>query len=100
MGYQGHGSLTGNKKALVDPLIHTQGHDAWDTTGLGFGLEDNMLVSTQNTPISSELEDDDSLFVAATSQDEEFIPITSLLLGEETFTTNNDDEASTSRQLE
>ena len=28
MGYQGHGSLTGNKKALAEPLSHTQGHDA------------------------------------------------------------------------
>ena len=27
MGYQGHGSLTGHKKALVEPISHTQGHD-------------------------------------------------------------------------
>ena len=97
MGYQGHGSLTGNKKDLVEPISHTQGHDTWDTTGLGFGLEDDIPILDQSTPMSSESEDDDPPFVATTSQDEDFMPITSLLWGEETLLTNNDVEASTSQ---
>jgi hypothetical protein len=50
--------------------------------------------------MSSELEDDDPPFVATTLKDEDFMPITSLLWGEETLITNNDVEASTSQQLE
>ena len=48
--------------------------------------------------MSSELEDDDPSIIAITSQDEEFVPLTSLLWGEEIPATNNDEEASTSQQ--
>ena len=67
MVYQGHGSLTSNTKALVEPLSHTQGRDAWDTTSLGLGLENDMPTFDQRAPMSSELEDDDPPFVAPTS---------------------------------
>lgn len=63
MGYQGHESLTSNKKALVEPLSHTQGHD---TVGLEFKLEDNIPTFAQNAPISSESEDDDPSFFSIT----------------------------------
>ena len=79
MGYQGHRSLTGNTKALVKPLSHTQGHDTQDTAGLGFGLENDIPTFDQNAVISSESKDDDPPSVATTLQDEEFMPITSLL---------------------
>ena len=46
--------------------------------------------------MSSELEDDDPPFVVSTSKYEDFMPLTSLLWGEETLTTNNYVEASTS----
>ncbi len=38
MGYQGHGSLTGNKKSLAEHLSHTHGHDACDIASLGLQL--------------------------------------------------------------
>ena len=97
MGYQGHGSLTGNKNALVEPLSHTQGHDTWDTFGLGFGLENDIPTFDQRLPMSSESKDDDPPIIATTSQDEEFILLNSLIWGEEIETTNNDVEASTSQ---
>ena len=50
--------------------------------------------------MSSELEDDDPPFIVVTSPDEDSMPLTSLLLGEETPTANNNVEASTSWPLE
>ena len=96
MGYQGHGSLTSNKNALAKTLSHTQGRDARKNSGLAFGLEDDMPMSTRNVFISSDSEDDDPPFVATTLQDEDFVPTISLLLGEDTPNTTNDVEASTS----
>ena len=96
MGYRGHGCLTSNKNALVEPLSHTQGHDTWDTIGLGFGLENDIPTFDWRLPMSSKIEDDDPPFVVATSQDEDFILLTSLLWGEETPNANNDIETSTS----
>jgi hypothetical protein len=96
MGYQGQGSLTSTTKALVEPLIHTQGHDTQDTAGLGFGLEDNIPTFDQSAPMSSESEDDDPPFIATTFLDEDFMPINSLLWGEEALITSNDAETSTS----
>lgn len=82
MGYQGHGSLTGHKNALVEPLSHTQGRDTRDTIGLGFGLENDIPTCDQRLLMSSELEDDDPPMIATTSQDEDFVPLTSLHWGE------------------
>ena len=82
MGYQGHGSLTGHKNALVEPLSHPQGRDTGDTSGLGFGLENDIPTCDRRLPMSSESEDDDPLIIATTSQDKEFAPLTSLLWGE------------------
>ena len=50
--------------------------------------------------MSRKSEDDDPSFVVSTLQDEYYVPLTSLLWGEETLTTNNDVEASTSQQSE
>ena len=79
MGYQGHGSLNGNNKALTEPLSHTQGRIARDTTGLGFGAEDDMLLPTQNVPTSSDSEDDESPTMVITSHGPDFVPTTFLL---------------------
>ena len=97
MGYQGHGSLNGNKKALMEPLSHTQGRIARDTTGLGFGAEDDMLLPTQNVPTSSDSEDDESPTMAITSHGLYFVPTTSLLWGDDAPNITNDAEASTSQ---
>ena len=98
MGYQGHGSLTGHKNTLVEPLSHTQGHDTWDTAGLGFGLENNIPTCDRRLPTYSESEDGDPPMKSTTSQDEDFVPLTFLLWGEEIKATNNDEEASTSQK--
>ena len=98
MGYQGHGSLTGHKNSLIEPLSHTQGRDTWDTAGLGFGLENDLPTCDRRLLMSSESEDDDPLVISTTSQDEDFVPLTSILWREEILTTNNDEEVSTSQQ--
>ena len=60
-------------------MSHTQGCVTRDIFGLDFGLENDIPTFDQRLPMSSELEDEDPPIIAATSQDEEFIPLTSLL---------------------
>ena len=67
------------KKDLAKPLIHTQGHGAQDTAGLGFGLENDIPTFDQRLPMSSDLEDDNPPIIATTSQDEDIVPLTYLL---------------------
>ncbi len=96
MGYQGHELLTGNKKALVEPLSHTKGHKTQDTTSLGFGLEYELPAFDRRAPMFSDSKEDDPPFVATTLQDEDFMPLTSLLWGKESIINHNYVEASTS----
>ena len=98
MGYQGHGSLTRNKKVQAEPLSHTQGRITWDTTRLGFGSADDTPLPTKNVPISSDSEDDDSPIMVITSHDEDLVPTTSLLWGDDAPNAINDVEASTCQQ--
>ena len=68
MGYQGHWSLTRNKKALVEPLSHIEGRKNRDTASLGFGLEDELPWFDRRAPMFSDLEDDDPPFVTIVLQ--------------------------------
>lgn len=100
MGYQVHGSSSGCKNSLVKPLSHTKGYTPRDTFGLGFGLEDERPRFYRRAHMFSKLEDDDPSFVATTLQDEDFMPLSSLLRGEKSIIIHNDVEASTSRKHE
>lgn len=62
MGYQGHGSLIGNKKSLIEPLSHTEGHKTRDTLGLDFGIEDELPRFDRRAPMFSKSEDDEPSF--------------------------------------
>ena len=58
-----------------------------------------MLLSTQNVPISSDSEDDESPTMVITSHGPDFVPTTSLLWGDDTPNITNDAKASTSQQF-
>lgn len=66
MGYHDHRSLTGNKRALVEPLSITEGCNTQYTASLGFGLEDKIPTFDRRDLMSNESEDDDPPFVATT----------------------------------
>lgn len=100
MSYHGQGSLTGDKKALFEPLSHTEGCQNRDTTRLGFRLEDELPRFNKRAPMFSELEDDDPPFSTTILQEEDFMPPTSLLWGEEPMVTHNYVEAYTSKTHE
>ena len=44
MGYQGQGPLSNNGHALVEPLSHTNGRPSKDTTRLGYGAQEALMV--------------------------------------------------------
>lgn len=100
MSNHGQGSLNGDKNSLMEPLSHTKGWKRKDTTSLGFGVDDEFPRFDRMATVASELEDDDQPIATSTTQEEEFMPSTFLLWGEEPIIKKNDATASTSRQNE
>ena len=54
MGYQCKGSLNNTEHILVEPLRHTFGQQPKDTTGLGYGAEDDPPECSRDAPMTSE----------------------------------------------
>ena len=87
MCYQGQGPLSNNGHALVEPLSHTNGRPSKDTTGLGYGTEEDLPKCSKNPSSASDSNlDTDQSFThsrALVATIGDVIPSTSLLWGEE-----------------
>lgn len=100
MGYQGHEPLNNNGHALVEPLSHTDGRPSKDTTGLGYGVDNDIPKYSRNTPVLSDLDTDVQESPLCTmAQMEDCLPSTSLLWGGECMPTDDTVEASTSKNF-
>lgn len=98
MGYQGHGPLSNNGHALVEPLSHSDGRPSKDTIGLGYGVDNDIPEYSRNTPVLSDSDLDVKESPLCTmAQMEDYLPSTSLLWGVECMPTNDTVEASTSK---
>lgn len=98
MGYQGHDPLNINKNALSKPLCHKNRWPYKDTTGLGFGIKNDLPRFGEEVYFSSDYDNDDDSPTLAIIQEGDGLPSTSLLWGKEPLFTYNDTEASTSRR--
>ena len=100
MGYQDQGPLNNNGHALVEPLSHTNGRPSKDTTGLGYGAQEDLLACSNNFPLASDSDSDiDQSFTCSripTTMVDDVIPSTSLLWGEEPTTSDSEAPISTS----
>lgn len=81
MGYLGHGPLSDNKNALIEPIGHTKGHKSKNKTSLGFGAEDNLPIYDREPPLVISDSEGEVQPLTTISPGVDFVPSTSFLWG-------------------
>lgn len=98
MSYPRYGALNDKKHTLFEPMSHTKCHKSKDTIGLGYGVDDSLPIYEEESHTNSDSYNEIQP-IATTIIEDDFIPSTSILWGED-VSNDNTTEASTSRQLE